>query len=255
MPLTWSYNDVRPGDASAAQATTFVGLIYVLILAFIFVIRISFSKGWLASKLKLTSYLAIRFGIPIVYYFVIAWAFALLSLAFKVPFSRHTKAGFLEYWAIVWYGMVVLGALMEIVASLVGLPYTAFFMVSFIIINNAVSLWPLDTLHPFFRYGYAMPFFNLRQAFTTIIFDTKSHMGRNIGVLTAWLVVVYAGLFLLTLWERRSKGQGGPSAQGSPPAMGEAQKSPPKPASQAPPTEHKSADSIDLEKGSSPPSR
>ena len=212
-PLSWNMHDVRPADASAAQATTFVGLIYVLILAFIFVIRVSFSKGWYGSKLKLRSYLLVRLLAPAIYYFFIAWAFSLLSLAFRVPFSRRIRGGFLAYWAIVWYGMIILGGLMELVASLVGLPYTAFFMVSFIVINNSVSLCPFEVLHPFFRFGYAMPFFNLRQAFLTLIFNTKSHMGRNLGVLAAWLVVIYSGLFALTIWERR-RANTGPGSTG-----------------------------------------
>jgi hypothetical protein len=40
----------------------------------------------------------------------------------------------------------------------------------------------------FYKYGVGFPVANMSQAVRTIIFDTKSHLGRNFGVLLAWTV-------------------------------------------------------------------
>ncbi|PWN53781.1 hypothetical protein IE53DRAFT_309607 [Violaceomyces palustris] len=236
-PLTFSHSDVRPFDSSAANATTFVGLIYVLILSFIFVLRAFMPKQWLASKLSLRSYLLLRLMAPVLYYFLVSWSFCLLSLPFKIPFSRFVSGGFLLYWSITWLAMIVMGGLMELVASLVTPPYMSFFMVSFIVVNNAVSSWPFQLLHPFFQYGYAMPFYHLRQSFITIIFNTRSHLALNIGVLVAWLALVWSGLFLHTLLERKKE-----LRKSSPPAPQRPSPSPPPPpkptTTQAPPSDH-----------------
>ena len=46
----------------------------------------------------------------------------------------------------------------------------------------------------FYQYGYAFPFFNAIQATRTILFNTKSHLGRNFGVLIAWMVLGLLGM-------------------------------------------------------------
>lgn len=38
----------------------------------------------------------------------------------------------------------------------------------------------------------------------TIIFDTKNHMGRNAGVLIAWICLSLITITSITLWQRRN---------------------------------------------------
>ncbi|KAF6048281.1 hypothetical protein FOB58_003030 [Candida parapsilosis] len=43
----------------------------------------------------------------------------------------------------------------------------------------------------FFRYGYAMPIHNSYEATKTVFFDVyKGQLGRNFGILVAWVVML-----------------------------------------------------------------
>lgn len=42
------------------------------------------------------------------------------------------------------------------------------------LVNVAVATQPLDILPHFFKYGYAMPFYNISAAVRTILFGTKN---------------------------------------------------------------------------------
>ncbi len=109
-----------------------------------------------------------------------------------------------------------------------------------IIVNVSSSFTSFDLMPSFYRYGYGFLFFNSErntsypwallkaswgaqaarksldwltsliqiQGARTIIFGTKNHLGRNSGVLLAWVVVGLAGMLLLTAWtlnENRKK--------------------------------------------------
>ena len=55
-------------------------------------------------------------------------------------------------------------------------------------------------MHPFFRVGMGLPFANSLQGSRTIIFGSFNQLGRNIGVIFAWLAFTW----LLT-WRRHRK--------------------------------------------------
>jgi Protein of unknown function (DUF3533) len=58
-------------------------------------------------------------------------------------------------------------------------------------VNVACANYPLETLNVFFRYGYAIPFYNLKQIFITIIFATghKYLIIKYVGILFGWAIV------------------------------------------------------------------
>ena len=52
-------------------------------------------------------------------------------------------------------------------------------------------------MHPFFRIGYGLPFYNAVAGLRTILFGSWDNLGRNVGVLLGWI-----GLCLsLALWK------------------------------------------------------
>jgi hypothetical protein len=86
--------------------------------------------------------------------------------------------------------------------------FIPFFLVVWIISNVSVVFFPVEILPTIFRYGYAMPFYNLSNATRTILFRTRNQceplsrltselwqfwhgflVGLNFGVLLAWIAV------------------------------------------------------------------
>jgi hypothetical protein len=56
-----------------------------------------------------------------------------------------------------------------------------------------------------YRYGVAMPFYNVSRVVRTIIFNTKNELGRNIGILLVWIVVSVITISITTYLYRRKE--------------------------------------------------
>lgn len=86
---------------SAVLAATYVGLIYLVILAFNTVMaNFQFRQG-LSRRLKLSSHIAMRLLVPIIIYFWLSLMFTLLQAAFHLDFNGWQKgygAGFMVFW-------------------------------------------------------------------------------------------------------------------------------------------------------------
>jgi hypothetical protein len=57
------------------------------------------------------------------------------------------------------------------------------------LVNISVTVLPTELEVWFYKYGLGFPVYNMSQAVRTIIFNTKSHLGRNFGVLLAWVAL------------------------------------------------------------------
>lgn len=187
QPIYYATYSLRPFNVPVATAASFVGLIYLLILAFIVTLQSFSGRQPLEPKLRLTSLLAVRFVVPIVAYFFLSLFYAILTLAFQAPFSRYYgRSGFFIYWMLSWCGMLALGGAMEVMVTLLGQKFISFFLVLWIIANVSVAFYPIDLLPGVYHYGYAMPFWHIKEAVLAILLGTKNVIGRAFGVLIAY---------------------------------------------------------------------
>ncbi|EGG09503.1 uncharacterized protein MELLADRAFT_104233 [Melampsora larici-populina 98AG31] len=207
-PLRYVMNDLRPFDVPVAQAVVFVGLIYLLIISFILTL-LNFNArmtSGLYSKLDFRSLIIVRVATSFFMFFWLSWVYALISLAFKVPFSRYYgRGGFLIYWAMSFLGMSALGLAVEALITILTPRFIPYFLVLWLITNISVSSYPIEMLPGVFRYGYATPFYNLSQTFRTIIFNTKDELGLNFGVQVAWIALSLTTLILFQFYNRRKE--------------------------------------------------
>ena len=72
-----------------------------------------------------------------------------------------------------------------------------------ILVNISVTVLPTELEIWFYKYGLGFPVYNMSQAVRTIIFNTKNHLGRNFGVLLAWVALSLITLPLLQYFVRR----------------------------------------------------
>ncbi|KAJ7654865.1 hypothetical protein B0H17DRAFT_956677 [Mycena rosella] len=192
MPIGYTVTNLRPFDVPLAEAVTFVGLIYMLILSF-FIVMIS-NGGRLASgldtHLTLRSLITLRLVTPFIAYFVLSLFYTLLSRAFQLPFDRNFgRAGFVIFWMLSYLGMLACGLAVEAMITLLTIRFIPFFLLIWIISNVAVCVFPLQVLPIVYRYGYAAPFYNISRAVRSIVFRTKNDLGLNFGILIAWVVI------------------------------------------------------------------
>lgn len=209
-PIGVTYFNARPFSAPVAQAATFVGLIYACILTFNITMAgngMRMATG-LNKKLKFSSYAMMRIFVPLVFYIPLAIMFSLINVPFQLPFKGMglTYGGGFMTWACITYlGMVVLGLGTEAFLSLVGPPFIGFALLLWILVNVSVAALPFELQVGLYKYGYAMPFHNLKNAYLLIIFNAgkRSDLGIYCGILAAWVVLLVLTIPIWLWIERR----------------------------------------------------
>ncbi|ADV22219.1 endoplasmic reticulum protein [Cryptococcus gattii Ru294] len=206
----FSMNNLRPYNQPVAQAITLVGLIYMLIFAFIMTMTNNAVREIIAPFLTTRSYIMYRLVSPLCLYFPVSFFFAMINLPFKVDFGAHFTyaGGFFLWWFALFLGMAAVGLSTEAAITVLGPKFMAFFLVPLIIVNVSVVSLPHELQPWIYRYGVAMPFYNCSHIVRTIIFNTKNEIGQNMGILIAWVVVNFITISLGTwLFRRRSVNQ------------------------------------------------
>ncbi|KAF8274530.1 hypothetical protein EI94DRAFT_1768739 [Lactarius quietus] len=207
QPISYTVDNIRPFDVPVAAAVEFVGLIYMLILAFVvtnvhYAARIDITH--LEDRLSFKWLIIIRMVNPIILYFFISCFFSLISLAFQVPFNRFYGGwGFVIYWMMSWLAMSAVGGAVESLITILTPRFVPLFLLLWIISNVSVCVFPSQLLPSIYRYGYAMPFYNVQQTVRAIIFGTRDQIALNFGVQIAWVVVSWCTMIGFQYIKRR----------------------------------------------------
>ncbi|EAW13432.1 SNG1 family protein [Aspergillus clavatus NRRL 1] len=199
--------DLRPFGPAAATPSVTIGLIYLIIIAFfnfpfLMPVHVQLIKGD-HPPLKGPQWLLWRLCSNITAYFFLSLFYSFVSLAFQVPFSNHPASetllvsnpnayghgSFVVFWMLNWVGMAALGLPCENMGMILGFPWSALFLIFWVISNVATGFYALDLAPAFFRWGYAWPLHRIVEALRTILFDTHSRIGLDFGVLFAWVGV------------------------------------------------------------------
>ncbi|KAG5726670.1 Nitrosoguanidine resistance protein SNG1, partial [Termitomyces sp. T112] len=200
MPISYKMYNVVPFDQPVASAVTFVGLIYVLILSF-FVVMITYGAreaAGLNQNLTLRSLIVIRYVSSFICYFFLSLFYSLVSLAFHLDFTqKFGHGGFVIFWMLNWVGMLSVGLALEALIPLLTPRFIPFFMILWIIVNVAVCIQPIEALPVIYRYGYAIPFYNVSHAVRCIVFATRNRVGQNFGILLCWTAISCCSLLLI----------------------------------------------------------
>ena len=158
-------------------------------------------------------------------YFFMSFAYSLVPLMFQIPMGRppaspvepvvhanaYGRGTFPVFWMVNFIGMAALGFACENVAMFIGQPWTALWLIFWVISNVSTAFYPIVLAPGIYQYGYAFPLNSVVTASRTILFDVKSTIGLDFGILCAWWGVNTA-LFPVAAWWLRhqhyKKGQG-----------------------------------------------
>lgn len=213
----YSLVDLRPFDQTVTVATTFVGLIYTAILTFNVSMVLYALRQGLQVYLRPSQLILLRCVVPIVAYLLLALVFSMLNLPFHVTFYRlgpNNAAGFFAFFAATYVGFLVIGFWNEIFISILTPRMAIIGLVIIIVTGVSGANYPIETLNSFYKWEYAMPFYNLKAIYTTIIFDVgqKIHILKHFGILWAWLAILLLTYPVWILHEQRTavRMKGGP---------------------------------------------
>ncbi|KAF8310600.1 hypothetical protein DL93DRAFT_2084400 [Clavulina sp. PMI_390] len=206
-PVSFTIVNLRPFTAPVATAILLVGSIYVIIFGFVITMASFAVRAPIEPFLKTPQLLLMRIAAPLLIYIPLSFAFAMLSLPYKVPFGAHPgfgyAGGFFVYWVFLYLTMGSLGLATEFAIQILGPRFMTFFLLPLIISNVSVASVPIDLEPWFYKYGYGFPVYNMSIATRTILFNTKNHMARNAGVLLGWIALNILTITCITLWQRR----------------------------------------------------
>ena len=210
--------NLRPFGPTQVLPAVTVGLIYLIIIAFfsytfflpthsLFTTQCSPGSNMYHRKLYFGELVFWKYMSTFIAYAFMSLAYSFVSLAFQIPFSSqpyshveppppgvsvngYGHASFVVYWAINYLGMCALGFACENVAMVVGQPFTAIWLIFWVISNVCTAFYPLELAAGVYKYGLFFPLYNVVKATRVVLFDlTSEHMGRHIGILVAWWAV------------------------------------------------------------------
>ncbi|KAL9105289.1 MAG: hypothetical protein Q9227_009504 [Pyrenula ochraceoflavens] len=233
--IGFSTYNLRPFEPPATTPSVSIGLIYLIIIAFFsFTFFLPIHTKYIIPQghapLKFRQLIVWRWLATIVAYLFLSFGYSLVSLAFKISFTAppaphdvvagpataYGHGSFPVYWMLNYIGMCALGLACENVAMIIGQPWTALWLIAWVITNVCTSFYNITLSPRFFYWGYAWPLHHIVQGSRTILFDTKSHIGENFGVLFAWTAVSTALFPFCCAFMRWKTEKGKASEQGKP---------------------------------------
>ena len=174
--IGFSLYSLRPFVPAVTTPAVTIGLIYLIILAFFsfafyLPIHMKFVKPEGHPPLHFYQMIIWRWLATITAYFFMSLAYSLISLAFQIPFDNPTasftaaaedpnafgKGTFVVYWMINFVGMIALGLACENVAMIIGQPWTAMWLIFWVITNVSTAFYAIELSPRFYYWGYAWP--------------------------------------------------------------------------------------------------
>ncbi|KAL6450495.1 SNG1 Nitrosoguanidine resistance protein SNG1 [Candida maltosa Xu316] len=207
---TFFLTDLRPVTNPVAAATLQLGGVYTIVITFFSLIFSLGAQMAIAEKVKGLQYVMFKLVINQVSYLFVSLGFICLNTAFQLPFNRtFGHSGFLVIWMFAFLLMSAVGSMIELmvlIAFAFKPPLLGFVLVYSVVINLSPTISPIDLCPKFYRYGYAIPLRNFYDLLQVAYFDAwKGHMGRNIGVLIAWIAVSNISLPFVMRWLAKRK--------------------------------------------------
>ncbi|KAK8134347.1 MNNG and nitrosoguanidine resistance protein [Apiospora sp. TS-2023a] len=215
--------DLRPFQPAAATPGVSIGLIYLIIIAFFsFAFFLPIHTKYITPQghppLHFYQFILWRLFASLVAYVFVSLAYSMVSLAFQIPFSNppaspvevafnasaYGRGSFVVYWMLNFVGMIALGITCENVAMILGQPWTALWLIFWVITNVSTAFYSIDLAPRFFRWGYAWPLHNIVEASRQILFDLHPRIGLNFGILFCWVAINFT-LFPLCCYFMRWK--------------------------------------------------
>lgn len=220
--IGFSMFSLRPFAPSVTTPAVTIGLIYLIILAFFsFTFFLPIYTKLITPEghptIKFWKFIAIRWCGTVMSYFFMSLAYSFVSLAFQIPFANpaapdtivasnpeaYGKGTFVVYWMINFIGMIALGLACENVAMIIGQPWTAMWLIFWVIANVSTAFYSLDLAPKWYYWGYAWPLHNIVEASRSTLFDLHSRIGLNFGILFVWCAINSALFPLCCLFMRR----------------------------------------------------
>lgn len=213
--MNFLYQDLRPVTNRQYLIISQVGAIYCVLLTlfqFLLLGPVHQQMGKLVKFRHLWIYRIIMMWSIL---FFASLFYCTVTAVYHENFWRtFGRGGFMVYWMTIYLLMLAVGGANENMVMLIILispSYIGFWVLTFVIINLAPTIFAIGFASPFYRYGYAMPLYNAVHILRVIFFDiSKRALGRYYGILCAWigvntLLMPFVSRFVMKTLHKRAK--------------------------------------------------
>ncbi|WPK24160.1 hypothetical protein PUMCH_001422 [Australozyma saopauloensis] len=196
--LTWfpSINkiDLRPPSSSAVLGPSELGLVYAQLFSFHQFNFAADLHALLINELRFVDLLLYRFAFSQLNFLMLSLVYSLLTLAFKVSVTEaYGRGGFMVLWMTMYLFFSATGGSMEVLGTFVRYTGKIYLiapaMIFLIVVNISPTFAAIELSPGVYRYGKGLPMYNTYEALKVVFFNTwRGNLGRNYGVLAAWIV-------------------------------------------------------------------
>ncbi|CCH61557.1 hypothetical protein TBLA_0F00130 [Henningerozyma blattae CBS 6284] len=210
---TFSSHDPRPFDDMGVFLPMEIGLVFALLMTiFQFILHAGLYKS-IRKYLTFAEFIVFRIVCQWTTLFSVSLIWVTIAAMFQIDFTKaFGKGGFIVYWMSCYLTMLALAGANENVLSVILTFEQRFIMpwvIFFIILNISSSFFTLALNNQFYRFGYGFPLHNCISIFKVVLCNASKHkMGRNYGVLIAWIAInIFLFPFVLKLcdWGKNRK--------------------------------------------------
>lgn len=192
--MSFLYNDLRPVTNRQYLIITQVGSVYCVVLTLFQFLLMGPIHQQVAKLVKFRHIWIYRIMMMWSIMFFASLFYCTVTAVYHEDFTRaFGRGGFMVYWMTIYLLMLAVGGANENMVMLIVLvspSYIGFWILTFVILNLAPSVFTIGFANIFYRYGYAMPLHNAVHIQKVIFFDiSRKSLGRNYGVLAAWVGV------------------------------------------------------------------
>lgn len=206
------YTDGAPVTNPVVLGPLQVGLIYIIIVTFFQFMWFIKLNTIIGKATDAKDYIIYRMLASQVTFLFLSLAFTCLNAAFQIPMNNSWSGGFGVMWMISYLTMSAVGGANENIALIAFAtlpPFFGFWLLFFVMINISGTFSPLELCPGFYKFTFAMPIKNGYELMKVLIFNTtRKHIGRQFGILIAWIVLNNLLLpFCLIFFAERMKKQ------------------------------------------------
>ncbi|CAL9734424.1 nitrosoguanidine resistance protein Sng1p [Monosporozyma servazzii] len=192
--MVWNEIDYRPYTERLLMVVTQICCVYLIILTVFQYLNFAPLHAEVSKMLTDRSKIIYRVFFSFGTFFILSLFFCTVTAMYSVDFTKSFgRGGFMIYWMSTWLFMWAVGGANENIISLIFAirpPFLGFWILGFVATNIATSFFPFVLNNNFYRFGYMMPVHNLMAIYRVIFLDLSRHqMGRNYGVLVAWVAL------------------------------------------------------------------
>lgn len=195
-PIQASSITIAPTNQGTRVLLNTVSMVMPVLMQFFFSMAFNgiFAANGVFAKMSKRDVYIVRFVISHIYTLLSALAMTGYIWAYREDWSV-SGGQFAETWMCLWFYMHINYLVVDtILESIIPLQFFAFFMLTWIIINIASTIFPFELSPGFYRWGYALPAHNAWRLLMDIWGDgCKRQLEVALPVLFTWWVLGHMG--------------------------------------------------------------